>query len=61
MHISLTEMGNKMLQQWIYPLIQSENEAFSALTEEETTQLLSLHRKYVKALRTNVLDGMQKE
>ena len=61
MHISLTEMGNKMLQQWIYPLIQSENEAFSALTEEETTQLLSLHRKYVKALRTSVLDGIQKE
>lgn len=61
MHISLTEKGNKMLQQWIYPLICSENEAFSALTEDEIVQLLSLHRKYVKALRKCMSDGMQKE
>lgn len=61
MHISMTEMGKEKLKQWIYPMIRSENEAFQALTEEETIQLLNLHRKYVTALRKNMSDGMQKE
>ena len=42
-------------------MIRSENEAFQALTEEETVQLLKLHRKYVTALRKSMSDGMQKE
>ena len=61
MHISMTELGKEKLEQWIYPLIRSENEAFGALTQEEISQLLVLHRKYVTALRKNISGGICKE
>lgn len=61
MHIIMTEMGKEKQRQWIYPLIQAENAAFSVLTEEENFRLLALHRKYVTALRRHMSERGFKE
>ena len=53
-YIHLTEAGAKLVDKIALPLMQAEQEAFSALTEEEQALLLPLLRKHANALKTAV-------
>ena len=50
-YIYLTEKGREICQRKVEPLIQTENAAFSRLTEKEQVQLVALTRKYSDALK----------
>ena len=52
-HIFLTESG-QFVENHIVPVVQKENEAFSALKEEEQKELLRLANIYMENLRTKL-------
>ena len=53
-HIFLTEAGKQFVENHIVPVVQKENEAFSALKEEEQKELLRLTNIYIESLRTKL-------
>lgn len=53
-HIFLTESGKQFVENHIVPVVQKENEAFSALKEEEQKELLRLANIYMENLRTKL-------
>lgn len=50
MHITLTDLGKRLLERTIYPVMQMEGEAFHCMTDEECQQMLALFGKYIQAL-----------
>lgn len=50
-HLYLTEEGKRFSAAYVCPLIRTEEEAFSALEEQEQKQLLNLIGKYVTNFR----------
>ena len=52
--IGLTEKGEEMTRQIIYPLILAEQRTFQGLSEEERKALLSLTKKYVGLLQSEI-------
>lgn len=46
-HIYVTPPGRKFIEDNILPVAEIENSVFSAMSEEETAELLRLTRKYV--------------
>ena len=50
-HIFLTESGKQFVENHIVPVVQKENEAFSALKEEEQKELLRLTNMYIENWR----------
>ena len=50
MHITLTDLGENLLERTIYPVMQMEGEAFHCMTDEECQQMLALFGKYIQAL-----------
>ena len=54
MHINLTPRGRELLERTIYPVVAAENASFSNMSEAECQQLLTLHQKYIRALRAEI-------
>ena len=54
MHIHLTEKGQKLMEEKIYPVIEAENSAFSSMSEEDCKKMLELYEKYNMELRENI-------
>lgn len=54
MHIFLTETGKRFVDHYIIPVIQKENEAFTALLPEEQSELLRLANIYIDHLRAKL-------
>lgn len=54
MHIQVTATGQTLLENTIYPLIQSEEAAFSCMTKKEREQLLILEAKHLDSLRKEI-------
>ena len=52
--IALTEAGNEMMREVIFPLIQAEKRTFQRLEKSERDTLLSLTHKYVSLLKGEV-------
>ena len=52
--VVLTEKGKSVVRQIISPLVSAERQSFHQLEEGEKEVLLSLTRKYVEVLRSNV-------
>lgn len=50
MHITLTDLGKRLLERTIYPVMQMEGEVFHCMTDEECQQMLALFGKYIQAL-----------
>lgn len=50
MHINLTDAGQSLLENTIYPVMQMESEAFQCMSDKECRQMLALYRKYTLAL-----------
>ncbi len=61
MQIFLTDEGQHVMQEKIYPVIKAENKALDALTSEECEQILKLYQKYNIALRNEFLNIRRKE
>lgn len=61
MQIFLTDEGQRVIQERIYPVIKAENNALDALTSEECEQMLLLYRKYTTTLRNEFLKIRRKE
>lgn len=61
MQIFLTDEGQHVMQEKIYPVIKAENKALDALTSEECEQMLKLYQKYNIALRNEFLEIRRKE
>ena len=61
MQIFLTDDGQHVMQEKIYPVIKAENKALDALTSEECEQILKLYQKYNIALRNEFLNIRRKE
>lgn len=51
MHIHLTPVGKKVLEEKIIPVIQMENQVFAELSPKERQLLLELTKKYMIQLR----------
>ena len=51
MHIYLTEEGEKLIQQKMIPIMEAENDVFTAMTEQESKELLRLNKKYTALLQ----------
>lgn len=51
MHLHLTEEGQKLIEKTIYPMIDMENRVFFSMPLEERQEFLRLMRKYVKILK----------
>ena len=45
MHIHLTEKGQKLMEEKIYPVIEAENQAFSGMSKEECKKNAGTLRK----------------
>ena len=52
--IVLTEAGNEMMREVIFPLVQAEKRTFQRLEKSERDTLLSLTHKYVSLLKGEV-------
>ena len=52
--IVLTEAGNEVMREVIFPLIQAEKRTFQRLEKSERDALLSLTYKYVSLLKSEV-------
>lgn len=52
--IHLTADGERLVDEAILPLMQTEEESFSALSESECEQMLSLTERYAKMLCASV-------
>ncbi|HIT86491.1 MAG TPA: winged helix-turn-helix transcriptional regulator [Candidatus Coprocola pullicola] len=50
MHIYLTEEGEKLIQQKMIPIMEAENDVFTAMTAQESKELLRLNKKYTALL-----------
>lgn len=50
-HIFLTEAGKQFIEAYIIPVVQKENEAFTALSPKEQSELLRLSNLYMESLR----------
>ena len=61
MQIFLTDEGQHVIQEKIYPVIKAENKALDALTSEECELILNLYRKYNVALRNEFMEIRRKE
>lgn len=57
--LHLTADGKQLVSEAILPLMRAEGESFSAMSDEECEQMLSLTRRYTDILRTNI-DHMTK-
>ena len=51
LHIHLTETGRGLVREKILPVADMENRVFSAMTPEESRELLSLTKRYVDLFR----------
>lgn len=51
MHIYLTDCGQKLAANKIAPLFEAENKSFTAMTPEDSRELLRLTHKYVDIFR----------
>ena len=54
LHIHLTEKGQKLMEEKIYPVIEAENQAFSGMSKEECKKMLELYEKYNMELKANI-------
>ena len=52
--IALTKKGEEMTREIIHPLILAEQRTFQGLSEEERKALLSLTKKYVGLLQSEI-------
>lgn len=52
--IALTEKGAELAKKLILPLVKAENDAFSAMSDEEQELLFSLTQKQLKLLKLEV-------
>lgn len=52
--IKLSEMGLDIVNEVIIPLMQVESESFTALTDEECSQMLSTTKKHVSILNEKI-------
>lgn len=59
MQIYLTEKGQKMLQEKIYPVMQIENNVFQKMEETEAHELLRLFQKYVLQLQAEARELLE--
>lgn len=59
MQIYLTEKGQKMLQEKIYPVMQIENNVFQKMEETEARELLRLFQKYVLQLQAEARELLE--
>ena len=59
MQIYLTEKGQKMLQEKIYPVMQIENKVFQKMEETEARELLRLFQKYVLQLQAEARELLE--
>lgn len=59
MKICLTEKGTKMMEEKMFPVLEAENKAFLAMTEEECELLLNGFRKYCLALETDMKGALE--
>ena len=50
MHIYLTEEGEKLIQQKMIPIMEAENDVFTAMTAQESKELLRVNKKYTALL-----------
>ena len=57
--IYLTEKGQKMLQEKIYPVMQIENNVFQKMEETEARELLRLFQKYVLQLQAEARELLE--
>ena len=55
----LTEKGQKMLQEKIYPVMQIENNVFQKMEETEARELLRLFQKYVLQLQAEARELLE--
>jgi DNA-binding MarR family transcriptional regulator len=51
MHLSLTEKGQTLVQQSVFPLAEAEYRTMEILSPQEQADMLRLTQKYVSALR----------
>lgn len=51
MHLSLTEKGQTLVQQTVFPLAEAEYRTMEILSPQEQADMLRLTQKYVSALR----------
>lgn len=51
MHIHLTSAGKKIMEEKIYPVIQTENQIFEEMSESERKEYIRLTRKYLQRMR----------
>ena len=54
MHIHLTPLGQSLMEEKIYPVIEAENQAFFSMSEDECKKMLELYDRYNTALREHV-------
>ena len=59
MQIYLTEKGQKMLQEKIYPVMQIENNVFQKMEETEARELLRLFQKYFLQLQAEARELLE--
>ena len=59
MQIYLTEKGQKLLQEKIYPVMQIENNVFQTMEETEARELLRLFQKYVLQLQAEARELLE--
>lgn len=59
MQIYLTEKGQKMLQEKIYPVMQIANNVFQKMEETEARELLRLFQKYVLQLQAEARELLE--
>ncbi len=59
MHLSLTEAGEALVKEKIYPVIMMENYVFEKMPPEERQSMLQLTRKYVATYRKIAADLKQ--
>ena len=59
MHIYLTEKGQQMLHEKIYPVMQIENNVFQKMEETEARELLRLFQKYVLQLQAEARELLE--
>lgn len=50
-HIVLTEQGEKLVREKIFPIMEAEDRAFLEMEPEEREELLRLNEKYAEAFR----------
>lgn len=54
-HLCLTELGRRIIQEKILPVFELENRILAEMSQEERTQLLFLTEKYVEKFREKAI------